>query len=125
MINNRLRTTVDVEQKLQEMQNLLQLSSKAAVMRLSIAYSVKESGDPRTSKIDSRQTGADYARLTIFGDDEVFYKLMIETQFGDAIPDEVFFPDLTYAHICRGLELLQNDYKLYRRKEKLFLKNMR
>lgn len=125
MINNRLRTSVDVEQKLQEMQNLLQFSSKAAVMRLSIAYSVKELGDPREVRVESKQPGADYARLTIFGDEEIFYKLMIEAHIGDAIPDEEFFPNLTYAHICRGLEMLQNDYKLYRRKEKLFLKNMR
>lgn len=125
MINNRLRTTFEVEQKLQEMQNALQLSSKAAVMRLSIAYSLKEEKDPRNIQVTSKQPGNDYSRLTIFGDDEILFKLMIEAHLGKRIPDEEFFPDLTNAHIARGLEILISDYKLYRRKEKLFLKNMR
>ena len=50
----RLKTTSDVETKLSELDKKLKLSSKAAIMRIAIACSIKMDGDPR-SKGDSFQ----------------------------------------------------------------------
>ena len=83
-MNLRLKTNIDTEAKLNELQSLLQVSSKAAVMRLAIAYSLKIQGDPRINdgileKYDiKKQNGSDYIRYTIFGNDEIYYKLMME-----------------------------------------------
>ena len=49
-MNLRLKTSIDVENMLIELQSKLQFSTKAAVMRLAIGFSLKEKGDPREKK---------------------------------------------------------------------------
>ncbi len=123
-MNLRLKTSLDVESKLTELQSLLQLSSKAAVMRLAIAFSLKIKGDPRI--IDGKfvhydlkkQNGADYNRFTIFGTDEIVYKAIMQQHLGEFVDDDVFFPELTNAHLSRGIIELNADFKLAKNKEK-------
>ena len=118
-MNLRLKTSLDVESKLTELQSLLQLSSKAAVMRLAIAFSLKIKGDPRI--IDGKfvhydlkkQNGADYNRFTIFGTDEIVYKAIMQQHLGEFVDDDVFFPELTNAHLSRGIIELNADFKLF------------
>lgn len=130
-MNLRLKTNIDTEAKLNELQSLLQVSSKAAVMRLAIAYSLKIQGDPRIvdgtlEKYDiKKQNGSDYIRYTIFGNDEIFYKLMMEQHLETHITDEIFFPELTNAHLNRGIIELQAELKLAKTKEKLLLNLMK
>ena len=120
----RLKTKLDTETKLNQLQTLLQLSSKAAVMRICIAYSLRFGKDPRVVdnriiKYDIReQNGADYNRFTIFGQDEVVYKALMEESLQRKIPDEEFFPELTNAHIERGIVMLYGDVKLAKTKER-------
>lgn len=117
-MNLRLKTSLDTESKLNELQTLLQISSKAAVMRLAIGLSLKIEGDPR--KVDNviikydihKQNGADYNRFTIFGEDEVIYKILMKQHLKMDFDDEVFFPELTNAYIDRGIKELYADYKL-------------
>ena len=65
-MNLRLKTNLDVEVKLNELQSALQVSSKAAVMRIAIAYSLKKPDDPRKKDGElihydiHNQNGADY-----------------------------------------------------------------
>lgn len=123
-MNLRLKTSLDIESKLTELQSLLQLSSKAAVMRLAIAFSLKIKGDPRI--IDGKfvhydlkkQNGADYNRFTIFGTDEIVYKAIMQQHLGEFVDDDVFFPELTNAHLSRGIIELNADFKLAKNKEK-------
>ena len=123
-MNLRLKTNIEVEMKLNELQNLLQLSSKAAVMRLAIGYSVKKHSDPRENDgifhdyNIKEQNGSDYLRFTIFSEDELYYKLLMEQALNKHLTDEEFFPGLTFAHIERGLTELSSDIKLYGSKEK-------
>lgn len=126
-MNLRLKTNIDTEAKLNELQSLLQVSSKAAVMRLAIGYSLKKSGDPREVdgsivKYDAKtQNGADYIRYTIFGNDELLYKLMMEQHLKIHLTDDEFFPELTNAHLNRGIVELQAELKLAKSKEKLLI----
>ena len=126
-MNLRLKTKLDVESKLNELQSGLQVSSKAAVMRLAIAYSLKINDDPRIidlklEKYDIRkQNGADYNRFTIFGDDELIYKVMMEQHLQKHLSDDEFFPEMTNAHIERGIKDLYADFKLAKTKEKLII----
>ena len=126
-MNLRLKTNIDTEAKLNELQSLLQVSSKAAVMRIAIAYSLRITGDPRLNadeivKYDVKnQNGADYIRYTIFGNDELLYKLMMEQHLKMHLTDDEFFPELTNAHLNRGIVELQAELKLAKTKEKLLI----
>ena len=124
----RLKTTTDVENKLVELDRRIKLSSKAAIMRLALSYSIKIKTDPRvqndiTRHYDIRkQDGLDYQRLTIFGQNEELYKLLMINQLGTSITDEEFFPELTFFHIERGINLLYSDYLYINDKDKFFEK---
>ena len=124
----RLKTTTDVENKLVELDRRIKLSSKAAIMRLALSYSIKIKTDPRvkndvTRHYDIRkQDGLDYQRLTIFGQNEELYKILMTNQLGVNITDEEFFPELTFFHIERGINLLYSDYLYINDKDKFFEK---
>lgn len=124
----RLKTTTDVENKLVELDRRIKLSSKAAIMRLALSYSIRIKTDPRvqndmTRHYDIRkQDGLDYQRLTIFGQNEDLYKLLMINQLGTSITDEEFFPELTFFHIERGINLLYSDYLYINDKDKFFEK---
>ena len=130
-MNLRLKTNIDTEAKLNELQSLLQVSSKAAVIRLANAFSLKMNGDPRIidnkmTKYDvQNQNGADYIRYTIFGDDEFLYKLMMEQHLHTYLQDYEFFPELTNAHLNRGITELMAEFKLATSKEKLIVNIMK
>lgn len=124
----RLKTTIDVENKLVELDRRIKLSSKAAIMRLALSYSIKIKTDPRVQNdlirhYDIRkQDGLDYQRVTIFGQNEELYKLLMINQLGENITDEEFFPELTFFHIERGINLLYSDYLYINDKDKFFEK---
>ena len=128
-MNLRLKTSLDVESKLTELQSELQLSSKAAVIRLAIAFSLRIEGDPRISNGSivkyniKNQNGADYNRFTIFGTDEVIYKAIMQQHLKQCIDDDIFFPELTNAHLTRGIVELNGEIKLANNKEK-FLRDL-
>lgn len=127
-MNIRLKTNLNVETMLTELQTLLQLSSKAAVMRLAMAYSIKLKDDPRivdgeVVKYDIKnQNGSDYVRFTIFGDNELYYRLMMEQCVKRKIMDDEFFPEMTFAHIQRGISLLMSEVKLAGTRDKFLRK---
>lgn len=120
----RLKTSLDVESKLTELQSALQLSSKAAVIRLAISLSLRIEGDPRIVGGEivkynvKNQNGADYNRFTIFGTDEIVYKAIMQQHLKQCLDDEVFFPELTNAHLARGIIELNAELKLANNKEK-------
>lgn len=122
----RLRTTTDTEMKLIELDKKLKLSSKAAIMRIAIACSLKQEGDPRISDgklvpYDIRmQDGMDYQRVTILGQAEEIYRLLMIEHLGGKISDEEFFPELTAAHIKRGVDYLYSEYRYIDNKDKFF-----
>ena len=124
----RIRTTADVELKLSDLDKKLKLSSKAAIMRLAIACSLKMNGDPRIKADEVRhydgrnQDGLDYQRLTVFGQMEEYYKILITEFAQNAITDEEFFPELTYYHIERGVNYLNSEYRYLNDRDKFFNK---
>lgn len=124
----RLKTTSDVETKLSELDKKLKLSSKAAIMRIAIACSIKMEGDPR-GKGDSfqhydikNQNGLDYQRLTIYGQMEELYHLLMINKVGREVSDDEFFPELTFYHIARGVNFLYSEYLYTDDRDKFFRK---
>lgn len=124
----RLKTTAEIENKLIELDRKIKLSSKAAIMRLALSYSIKIPTDPRIKNDEiwhydvRKQNGMDYQRLTIFGQNEELYRLLMINQLGANISEEEFFPELTFFHIERGINLLYSDYLYINDKDKFFEK---
>lgn len=122
----RLRTSSDTEMKLIELDRKIRLSSKAAIMRIAIACSLKQDGDPRIingEKIDydiKNQGGMDYQRLTIFGQAEEMYHTLMTNHLRHGVTEEEFFPELTCAHIKRGVDYLYSEYRYIDDKDKFF-----
>lgn len=123
----RLKTSADTEAKLAELDRKLKLSSKAAVMRIAIACSLKLKGDPRAAYGETacydvgKQGGSDYQRITVFGRDEKLYRILMTDHLGRIVNDEEFFPDLTNAHIQRGIDFLYSEYRYADDKDKFFM----
>ncbi len=124
----RLRTSSDTEMKLMELDRKIKLSSKAAIMRIAIACSLKQDSDPRIvngqkESYDIRvQGGMDYQRLTVFGQVEDIYRLLMVNHLGHEITEDEFFPELACAHIRRGVDYLYSEYRYIDDKDKFFSK---
>jgi hypothetical protein len=125
MSNLRLRTTKETENKLLELQIGLQLSTKAAVMRLAIGIALQKKLtmleiEQLINQIRTNEhTGGDYMRYTVFPVDELIFKVMIEEQLNKYLDDDKFFPDYVNAYIVRGTDILYSNLKLYK-KDKIY-----
>ena len=97
-------------------------------MRIAIACSLKQDSDPRIvngqkESYDIRvQGGMDYQRLTVFGQVEDIYRLLMVNYLGHEITEDEFFPELTCAHIRRGVDYLYSEYRYIDDKDKFFSK---
>lgn len=78
------------------------------LVKHAIAWSLKE--NTSVSNFLSDSDGLDLNRQTITGDNEVFFKMLIEQVEGRNLSDEEFFPKYVKAHIDRGSELLMDMY---------------
>ncbi len=78
------------------------------LVKHAIAWSLKENTSVEAYTSDS--DGLDLNRQTITGDNEVFFKILIEEVEGRHLTDEEFFPKYVKAHIDRGSELLMDMY---------------
>ncbi len=127
-MNIRLKTTNEVEVLLSVLQNSLQVSSKAAVMRIAVAFSLNENGDPRKYRDGicydiKNQDGLDYLRHVILGNDDYIYKILFQQHLKCEIEDSKYFPELFNAHLERGIHLLNSEIKYCTNRDK-FLKKV-
>lgn len=118
---DRLITSGDIEVKIIEIQSCLKLSTKASVIRLCIGLSLKEKGDPRIDRANQLKdnSGSNYHKHTIFGDDEELYYLMVKQSIFANVNKNEFFPEIIKAHIIRGMEILFEQYSLLRNPQKI------
>lgn len=122
-MNLRLKTNAKTEEKLNELQLYLQLSTKAAVMRLAIGIVINKRIKMKLRDIEydiKNQDGADYMRYTILGDDDVIYKILIEQHLKQSLSEHEYFPKVINAFIDAGVEYLYNEYKYLGNRNKLF-----
>ena len=113
-MNGRITTSIEIEGKIIELQKVLKLSTKAAVMRIGIGISLNITADPReeVKELIQEHNGATYQLITIVGDKvEIYRALIIESSKIGNISDEEFL-ELLIAHISRGVEMLYTEYKL-------------
>ena len=110
-MSGRITTSLNMERKIIELQKVLKLSTKAAVMRLAIGISLNQEEDPRKQQEDNDHNGATYQILTITGEYNDIYKMMFSNFSGYKINEEEF-TELLLAHIYRGIEYLYSEYEL-------------
>ncbi len=113
-MNGRLTTSLEVEQKIIELQKLLKLSTKASVMRIALGLSLKSKDDPRLiyNEKNNDHGGATYQRVTITGDYDELYRALLIEQLNMEVSDTEIFPELFNAHISRGINALYDEYQL-------------
>jgi DNA sulfur modification protein DndE len=116
----RLRTDKETEKLIVEMQSKLNFSTKAAVIRLSIALSLQNSEKISTfdeSELD--KNGSDYTRLTLTGEDDILFKVAMMEHQGFEFSDEEYFPKVFNAHLVRGIKILASEYDYAGSKERM------
>lgn len=113
-MNGRLTTSLEVEQKIIELQKLLKLSTKASVIRIALGLSLKSKEDPRKvyNEKNNDHGGGSYQRITITGDYDELYRALLIEQLNKEIDDTELFPELFNAHISRGINALYDEYQL-------------
>ena len=103
----RLKTSKRTQEIFEELESRKNYKPYTLVKH-AIAWSLKE--NTSVSNFLSDSDGLDLNRQTITGDNEVFFKMLIEQVEGRNLSDEEFFPKYVKAHIDRGSELLMDMY---------------
>ena len=103
----RLKTSKKTQEIFQELENRTNYKPYTLVKH-AIAWSLKENTSVADYEPDS--DGLDLNRQTITGDNETYFKVLIEEVEGRYLPEEEFFPKYVKAHIDRGSELLLDMY---------------
>jgi DNA sulfur modification protein DndE len=121
-MSDRILTSNSDESKIIEIQSLLGLSTKAAVIRICVALSLKNDLNPVNGREDliRDNSGANYHKFTIMGDDFEIYKAIFSSHIGKSLDDDEFFPILFKAHLIRGLEILYSFSRLNPEPEKIY-----
>ena len=99
----RLKTSQKTQKIFQELESRTNYKPYTLVKH-AIAWSLNENTSVENYESDS--DGLDLNRQTITGDNETYFKVLIEQVEGRHLPDDEFFPKYVKAHIDRGSELL-------------------
>lgn len=106
----RLKTSEKAEKVFLEIKNKLGVTPNIA-SRLSIAFSMrqervtKEEIENKVKIIDSN--GLEFQRHTLLGENEVYYKVLMESYCNEHLMDSEFFPIHYKYHLENGLDELK------------------
>lgn len=104
----RLKTSKETQEIFQQLESRTNYKPYTLVKH-AIAWSLKECTSVENYESDSE--GLDLNRQTITGDNEVYFKVLIEEVEGRYLPEEEYFPKYVKAHIDRGSKLLLDMYR--------------
>ena len=103
----RLRTSKRTQEIFEELEARTNYKPYTLVKH-AIAWSIRENTSVADFKSDS--DGLDLNRQTITGDNETYFKVLMEQVEGRYLPEEEFFPGYVKAHSDRGSKLLLDMY---------------
>lgn len=103
----RLKTSKRTQEIFKELENRTKFKPYTLVKH-AIAWSLMEKTSVANYVSDS--DGLDLNRQTITGENEAYFKVLIEEIEGRYLPEEEFFPKYVKAHIDRGSGLLLDMY---------------
>lgn len=107
-MNFRLKTTEKAATSLKNLQSTTGLTPNILI-RLSISLSILDPIQPK--EIQSESKGLEFNRNTLTGEQDYFYKSLIRQHAEKEISEEDYFPALFNAHLERGVQLLEQEYK--------------
>lgn len=103
----RLKTSKKTQEIFDELENRTNYRPYTLVKH-AIAWSLMEKTSVANYESDS--DGLDLNRQTITGDNETYFKVLIEQVEGRYLSEEEYFPKYVKAHIDRGSQLLLDMY---------------
>lgn len=103
----RLKTSKKTQEIFAELESRTNYKPYTLVKH-AIAWSLKE--NTSVEEFISDSDGLDLNRQTITGDNETYFKVLIEQVEGRFLPEEEYFPKYVKAHIDRGSLLLLDMY---------------
>lgn len=103
----RLKTSKKTQEIFAELESRTNYKPYTLVKH-AIVWSINENTSVADYTSDSE--GVDLNRQTITGDNEIYFKVLIEQVEGRFLPEEEFFPKYVKAHIDRGAGLLLDMY---------------
>lgn len=103
----RLKTSKKTQEIFEKLENRTNYKPYTLVKH-AIAWSLMEKTSVEDYKSDS--DGLDLNRQTITGDNDTYFKVLIEHVEGRYLSDEEYFPKYVKAHIDRGSQLLLDMY---------------
>lgn len=103
----RLKTAKKTQEIFEELENRTNYKPYTLVKH-AIAWSLMEKTSVQDYQSDS--DGLDLNRQTITGDNETYFKVLIEQVEGRYLPEDEYFPKYVKAHIDRGSQLLLDMY---------------
>ncbi|NMA91050.1 MAG: DNA sulfur modification protein DndE [Amphibacillus sp.] len=107
-MNFRLKTTERVADVLKDLHSATGLTPNI-LARLSISLSLLDPELP--DEVQSESNGLEFNRNTLTGEHDYYYKALIRQHAGRQIPEDEYFPNLFNAHLARGVQLLESEYK--------------
>ncbi|WP_099353730.1 DNA sulfur modification protein DndE [Fredinandcohnia onubensis] len=114
-MNFRLKTSKQTGEILVSLQAATGLTWNV-LSRIAVSLSLK---DPTLPELVDNKSGVDIHRNAMTGENDYIFKALIRQHAKRHVPDEEYFPDLFNAHLERGIELLENEYKHAGNYEKL------
>lgn len=112
---NRIRTSIDIADKLDILDSTFKLSSKAAVLRLAISLSLNDESAPKPPE---DKKGFEIAIFTLLGDYFDYYRILISVHSKENLSDDEFEHQLI-CHIERGVTMLYSEYQLSGKLERI------
>lgn len=103
----RLKTSKRTQEIFEELEKRTNFKPYTLVKH-AIVWSLKEKTSVSNYKSDAN--GLDLNRQTITGDNETYFKVLIELVEGKHLTDDEFFPYYVKAHIDRGSKILLDMY---------------
>lgn len=122
----RLKSSKQTENIISEIKNKFHITPNI-LLRLAVSFSLnkkKENKEFIKKKIATfDNAGLEFQRHTLTGDNEIFYKVMMEQYCDENLTDEEFFPDHFKYHMETGITLLKSEIEFASNIE-TFLKNI-
>jgi DNA sulfur modification protein DndE len=106
-MNFRLKTSKTTGEKLVSLQSTTGLTWNI-LSRIAVSLSLRI---PSLPDLVENKSGVEIHRNAMTGEHDYIYKALIRQHSKRNLSDDEYFPDYFNAHLERGIELLDNEYK--------------
>lgn len=107
-MNFRLKTTENCATTLKNLRNSTGLTPNI-LSRIAISLSLMDPNSP--PEVQSDNNGLEFNRNTLTGEHDYLYKALIRQHANVNISEGKYFPHIFNAHLDRGVQLLEQEYK--------------